>query len=132
MERVERAIRETFQGPLAPPVTLRTYGQHKPFRLREIDARGIVMLLGDGETYVRLSWKCLEGIPDFLLGRGWVRVGGSKRKSGEVGTLDEYLKRNCTTTLVSRWLVVVLTRAGVVDVREERPLRVRLRPEFDA
>jgi hypothetical protein len=127
MGPVEVAIRATFTAP----VTLYTFGMHKPFKLSEIDEDGIVLRLGEGGTYAGLSWdKCLEPIPAFLRSRGWIRAGGTKSISGEPGTLDEYLKDNCTPTLVSRWLAVVLADAGVVDIDEGPPLCVRLRLGF--
>lgn len=62
----------------------------------------------------------------FLKGRGWVRAGGAFSVDGEPGTVDDYLK-TFTKTLVSRWLAVVLERAGIVEVDAGPPLRVRLR-----
>lgn len=130
MGPVERAIKARYK---APPVTLYTYPQHKRFELSEIDGQGIVLILGDNDKHVPLRWyPCLEGVPAFLRTRGWIPVGGTKTKDGLPGTLDEYLKSNCTTTLVSGWLTVVLAESGVVEVRKERPLRVRLRPGFEA
>lgn len=122
---VEAAIKAAF--PVVP-VTLHTIGQGKPFVLETIDADGIVLLLGSGGWWTRASSECLESIPGFLRGRGWVRVGGVHSVQGEPGTLDEHLKRFLKRD-VARWLVVVLAAAGVVEVREG-PLSVRLKPAF--
>jgi len=123
MGPVQQAIRSAFSHA---PVTLHTLSQRKPFTLSVIDGDGIVLLLGQGQTYVRLEWDCLESVATFLRGQtGWVPAGGAHSVSGEPGTLDEYLKR-WTTTDVARWLVRVLRDAGVVEV-VGGPLRVRLR-----
>lgn len=69
---VERAIRDS----IAPGKRLRTFPRKAPFIVKAVDERGVLLLLGQGEFRVRLSWDCLEGIPSFLRGREWVRIGG--------------------------------------------------------
>jgi len=126
MRQVERAIRTRFGGP----ARLRTVGQEKPFTLSVIDTEGIVLLLGQGQWRTRLTWECLESIPEFLRREnGWVPAGGVHSVAGEPGTLDEYLKRYLKRD-VARWLAVVLRDAGVIELSEGPPLRVRLRKGF--
>jgi hypothetical protein len=108
-------------------MTLRTYGQGKPFVLQTIDADGIVLLLGRQEAHTRITWACLESVVPFLRSRrGWVPAGGQHSVSGEPGTLDAHLKRYLKRD-VARWLVRVLAEAGVAEVDEGPPLRLRLR-----
>lgn len=118
---VESATRRRFPRT---PVTLATYGQGVTFEL-DYDADGIVLRLGKGRWASDLPWACLESVPAFLRGRrGWVIAGGQHSVSGEPGTLDAYLKA-WQKTDVARWLVRVLAEAGVVDVDDGRPLRLR-------
>lgn len=118
---VERAIRVRFPRR---PVTLATHGQGVPFDL-DYDADGIVLRLGKGRHAAKLPWSCLESIPAFLRAqRGWVVAGGQHSVSGEPGTLDAYLKE-WQTRDVARWLVRLLAEAGLVDVDDGRPLRLR-------
>ncbi len=127
MGSVERAIRTTFA---TVPVTLHTIGQGKPFVLSEIGGDGVVLLLGQGQWHTRLSWECLESVATFLRGQaGWVPAGGVHSVAGEPGTLDEHLK-GCLKRDVARWLTVVLRDAGVVQVSEGPPLRLRLSERF--
>lgn len=123
MGPVEHAIRTKFTAP----ATLYTVGQRKPFKLNAIEDDGIVLLLGRGEWHTHLSWECLESIPAFLQGQpGWMPAGGVHSVAGQPGTLDEYLKGYLKRD-VARWLVRVLADAGVVDLSEGPPLRLRLR-----
>ncbi len=123
MGPVEHAIRMKLRAP----ATLYTVGQRKPFRLSAIEADGIVLLLGKGEWHTHLSWECLESIPAFLRGQsGWVPAGGARSVAGEPGTLDEHLKGYLKRD-VARWLARVLADAGIVDLAEGPPLRLRLR-----
>lgn len=118
---IESAIRRRFPRP---PETLRTYGESVSFEL-DFDADGVVLRLGKGRHAADLPWSCLETIPTFLCGQGgWVIAGGYHSVSGSPGTLDAYLK-SWQTKDVARWLVRVLAEAGVVDVDDGRPLRLR-------
>lgn len=120
---VETAIRRTIPAGS----TLTTYGQGAEFVVEEYDADGMVLLLGAGRHRTRLPWDCLEGVPTFLRHRGWVVAGGQFSTEGQTDTLDQYLKRWLKRD-VARWLVRVLEVAGVVEVDDGRPLRLRLRP----
>lgn len=51
--------------------------------------------------------------------------------SGEEDTLDEYLK-GCISRQTSRWVAVVLQKAGVVRVDSGPPLRIELIERFRA
>lgn len=104
--------------------TLTTYRQGAQFVIAEYDADGLVLLLGTGRHRTRLPWACLEGIPAFLKGQGWVVAGGQFSTEDEADTLDEYLKRWLKRD-VARWLVRVLDVAGLVEVDAGRPLHDR-------
>jgi hypothetical protein len=120
---VQRAIRLRFPRV---PVKLATYGRGVTFEL-DYDADGITLRLGEGRWPSDLPWECLASIPSFLQSpRGWVVAGGKHSVFGEPGTLDEYLKR-WQKTDVARWLAKVLADAGVVDVDDGRPLKLRAR-----
>ena len=90
-----------------------------------IDDSGVVLLLGVGQARTRLSWSCLEGIPDFLRGRGWVPVGSVYDTAGSPGTLDGYLK-GCVRRATAGWVAVLLEAADLVELDRGRPTQVRL------
>ncbi|MFI7650640.1 hypothetical protein ACIBTZ_31880 [Micromonospora sp. NPDC049460] len=120
--QVETAIRARVgAGTRLPTPTGRA-----TFGVGEVSPAGLVLLFGTKQTRTVFSWSCLEGIPGYLHGRGWVRVGANRDVHGSQSTLDGYLK-----TFVKRqaadYVAVVLERAGVVDLDRERPARVRLR-----
>jgi len=107
-------------------VSLTTFGKGVTFEL-DHDADGVVLRLGKGRHQSDLPWSCLETIPTFLGGQGgWVIAGGYHSVTGEPGTLDAYLK-SWQKTDVARWLTRVLAEAGVVNVDDGPPLRLRAR-----
>src|SRR5262245_32430593 len=85
---VERAIRATVHEGQQ----LVTPTGSAPFSVGRLGPESLVLLLGQKRAWTPIRWSCLEGIPDFLRGRGWVRIGGAFDVHGEPGTLDQYLK----------------------------------------
>ena len=84
-----------------------------------------MLLLGAKQAWTPLSWSCLEGVPEILRHRVWLRIGANRDVSGNPGTLDAYLKR-CLKRQTADYVAVVLERAGLVDLDRNTPARIRL------
>lgn len=93
--------------------------------------QALVLLLGAKEASTPLRWSCLEGVPEYLAGRGWVTIGSRYETEADAGTFDAYLK-TCIKRVTANWVAVVLAQAGVVDLDNGRPGRVRLVGSFMA
>lgn len=118
---VEAAIRaHASPGSQLPAPTGRAV-----FVVHELNSTEMVLLLGQKRAWTPLSWDCMEGVPEFLRNRGWVRVGASRDVRGNPGTLDGYLK-NCLKRQTADYAAVVLELAGVVELDRETPAHVRL------
>ena len=122
---VETAVR----AHLREGQVLQTPGQGKPFWVDRIDELGVVLLLGKGRSKTRLPWEALEGVPDLLPGRGWVRTTGTFASEADTRTLSGYLKQ-CVYRETANWVAVVLAEAGVLDLQRMRPVTARLRDEY--
>ena len=125
MGPVERAVRAN----LREGEELQTPGQGKPFWVHRIDGRGLVLLLGKGRWETPISWEALEGIPNLLRGRGWVRTTGSFAPEPDTTTLSGYLKQFVYRE-TANWVAVVLDKAGVIELDRSRPLSARLLSGF--
>jgi hypothetical protein len=123
---VEQAVRAT----VAPGERLRTPSQGAPFTVRSVDRRGVVLLLGKQETATPISWPILEGVTEFLIGRGWVPIGSVFDTQADDRTLDGYLKRHIKRATAG-WVAALLERAKVVQIDREQPSKVRLASGFD-
>jgi hypothetical protein len=121
---VEKAVRQAVQpGDRLPTVTGRA-----GFLVTEIRRDGIVLLLGQSPTRTLIHWPALEGVPDYLSGRGWIGIGGVDDMQPTAGTLDSYLKQHINRATAGS-VAVVLEKAGVVEIDRGRPARVRLRAQ---
>jgi hypothetical protein len=119
--QVEVAIRSTItEGASLPTPT----GRAK-FVVSKITSGGVVLELGEQRTATPITWSCLEGAADFLRGRSWIPIGSNRDLAGNPGTFDEYMKRHA-----ANYVAALLERAGVVELSEERPAKVRLSPRL--
>lgn len=117
---IERAIRAhvTSDARLVTPSGRATFIVH------EINDAGLVLLLGQKQAWTPLSWRCLEGLPAFLRGRGWVLVGANRELPGEPSTLDGYLER-WLKRQTANYVAVVLEQATLVELDRDPPARIR-------
>lgn len=120
MNSVEAAIRSSVR----PGEVLPTPTGTATFVVDKLDAQGLSLLFGPQRTRTLLIWRCLEGVPGYLYGRGWVLVGANRDVNGDYG-LDGYLK-GWIKRQTANYVAVVLERAGVLELDRERPAQVRL------
>lgn len=119
--RVESAVR----GAVSPGEFLVTPTGRGRFKVARYTTEGLVLLLGAKEAWTPLPWRAMEGVPDFLRGRGWVAIGSLYSTGSQPGTLDEYLKAFLKRATAG-WIAVVLERAGVLAIDRSQPARVKL------
>jgi hypothetical protein len=95
------------------------------FEIGRLGSESLVLLLGEKRAWTPLRWECLEGIVDFMNGRGWIPIGGRYETAATPDTFDSYLKK-CINRATAGWVAVVLERAGILEIDRRRPARVRL------
>jgi hypothetical protein len=120
-----RPVEIAIRARISPGIRLPTPTGRATFIVHELNPRGIVLLLGPKQARTPLSWDCLEGIPDVLRNRGWVRIGANRDVAGNPGTLDAYLK-GCLKRQTADYVEVVLERADLVELDRDSPARIRL------
>jgi len=126
MGPVQRAVMNTVHSG----DKLHTPAQKAEFEVAQVGGNGIILLLGKKQARTPLSWECLEGIPKFLEGKGWVDIGTKFDTSADPTTLDGYLK-GCIKRATAGWVAVVLERSGVIEIDRSRPARVCLNSSFN-
>ena len=55
------------------------------FVVDQLDAEGLSLLFGPKKTRTLLTWRCLEEVPGYLRGQGWVLVGANRDVNGDYG-----------------------------------------------
>ncbi len=118
------SIVEKLKVRIAPRTTMRTPSGRAEFEIESVNDDGVTFRVGLGRWKTKVPAKCLEGIPAYLRGRGWVRIGAS-HETADTGTLEAYLDPVVKTSS-SSYVVPLLEKIGVVEVDYRRPARIRL------
>lgn len=105
---------------------LQTPSGRSRFEIHHINADRVVIRVGKKGTMVAIPSSCFEGAPDFLRGKGWVRIGATHGVAHE-GTLDRYLQSLSHGTSVASYVASILERASIVEIARKRPAKIRLR-----
>ena len=85
----DRILKQVPEG-----LVLYTPVQEKPFKVERKGPDRLVFLTGI--TNIEVSKDCWNGIPDFLICKGWVKIGAKHvvLKKLSAGTLERYLREN--------------------------------------
>ena len=118
---VEQAVR----ADVRPGKRLATLERKAPFTVGGYEHDGVELRLGDRQARTFVTWACLEGVPMFLVGRGWVPISGPFDSRTTAGTLDSYLKSQTSQATVGV-VGALLEAARIVEIDRDRPIRVRL------
>ncbi|MFP3985194.1 MAG: hypothetical protein ACLFU9_04420 [Candidatus Bathyarchaeia archaeon] len=84
MSVFEKITREIRAGE-----TLRTPVRNAPFTIDSINTKHVVFFVG-AKTKIKIPRACWDGIPNFLKGKDWVKI-GARHDIAPNGTFEEYL-----------------------------------------
>lgn len=115
---------ERLKTEIKPRTVMCTPSGRAEFEIESVDDTGVTFRVGKGRWKTRVPAKCWEGIPDYLRGRGWVRIGAS-HNTADIDTLEAYLDPVVKTSS-SSYVVPVLEKIGAVEVDHNRPAKIRL------
>ena len=103
---------------------LKTPSGRATFEVEHADSGGLMLRVGAGWP-IYVPKGCWEGIPDFLRGRGWVLIGATHGEPPH-GSLDEYLQEFTHGTSAASYVVPILERILLVQVKRSKPSKIRL------
>jgi hypothetical protein len=121
-------VEEWIRNRLKPGKKLSTPTKRAPFKLSAYGESGIVLMIGERGARATLSWACLEAVPRFLVGRGWVPLSGSFDPQTSTGTLETHLLAFGSTATPGA-LAALLVAADIIELESARPVRARLSPQ---
>ena len=111
-------------------MVLYTPVQRKQFRVHSVDDKKLVFFVGT-KTKIEVPRACWDGIPSFLKGRDWVKIGAKHESTEKVlpGSLERYLDGcpNKTSASAAEYVAPVLEYLNIVEVDNSRPSKIRLR-----
>jgi hypothetical protein len=124
MSVFEKVTKEIRAG-----MALRTPVSNAPFTIDSIDAKHVVFFVG-AKTRIKIPRACWDGIPNFLRGKGWVKI-GAKHDVAPSGTFEEYLDRYWSEgkshASGASYVVPVLEHLEIVEVDHRIPSKIKLK-----
>ncbi len=127
--KASRTVMHALVATFTVEITLHTpdRSRHKAFVARPPTSTTghVVLVVGSGKE-CRVHADCWNGIPDFLRGRGWVRIGATHSSSGNE-TLQSYLDGRADWYTAS-YVASVLVHAGIAEVDAGTPNKIMLMP----
>jgi hypothetical protein len=122
----DRILKKVREG-----LVLYTPVQEKEFKVKSVEPERIVFLAGI--TPIEVSKNCWNGIPNFLKGKGWVRIGAEHvvLEKLPIGTLERYLRENSVSDKSREsqgcYVAPLLEYLNIVEVYHGIPSKVRLK-----
>ena len=110
------------------PFTLKT-SSGKQFKVIHIDGEKVLIETGKKPSTLKIPASSLEEAPDFLKGKGWVRIGAVHEISDDL-SLDTFLKRFCHGTSLASYVAPLLELAEIAEIDRDRPARIRLKASY--
>jgi hypothetical protein len=121
---------ERIRKEIPDGLVLKTLVVGNRFKVKSVESERLVFFVGT-KTDIAVSKACWNGIPNFLKGKGWVKIGAKHEVTVNVYnfTLEKYL-RECTSSK-SRpsqgiYVASLLEYLKVAEVDHNRPSKLRL------
>jgi len=97
----------------------------KQFKVLHIDGEKVLIETGKKPSTLKIPVSALEEAPDFLRGKGWIRIGAVHEISDDL-SLDTFLKRLSHGTSLASYVAPLLELAEVAKIDRNRPAKIRL------
>jgi hypothetical protein len=120
-------IKITQKMPLFPFPLETSSGEQ--FNVTHVDSEKVLIVTGKKPSILKIPASALEETPDFLRGKGWLRIGATHENSEE-STLDSFLKRFSSGTSWASYVAPLLELAEIVDLDRKRPAKIRLKTSY--
>jgi len=125
MSVFEKVTREIHSG-----MVLYTPVGRARFTIGSVETDKVVFLVGATESKIKIPRVCWDGIPAFLRGKGWVKI-GPRHDTAPTGSFEEYLdqwwSQGKTRRSGASYVVPVLEHLGIVEVDHNKPSKIKLR-----
>ena len=107
------------------PYSMKT-PSNSPFKVTHTDSEKILIETGKKPSVLKIPASTLEEAPDFLRGKGWIRIGAVHEISNEL-SLDTFLKRFTHGTSMASYVAPLLELADIAEIDRSRPAKIRLK-----
>lgn len=120
---------DTIKSKIPPETVLCTPKKRHLFRINYEGDKIVFFKDAKKKPFSKTPKICWDGIPNFLRGKNWVRIGpkfGVAPKNSLQDYIDEFWSHGKTHSSEASHVTSVLESLGIVEIDRGRPLMVRL------
>ena len=126
------SIFKKIAGEIHSGMVMYTPVRRAQFTVDSVDMEKEMIVFSVGaKTRIKIPRACWDGIPNFLRGKDWVKI-GSRHDTAPIGTFEEYLDQwwseGKSHASGASYVVPVLEYLKIVEVDHSIPSKVRLNP----
>ncbi|WNZ29549.1 MAG: hypothetical protein IAX21_01365 [Candidatus Bathyarchaeota archaeon] len=104
--------------------------RYNPFKLLHKQPEQIIFMVK--KTKIKVTKESLNGIPDFLKNKGWVKIGAKHDSLNKIkkGSLERYLRENSATNKRSSqgsYVAPLLEHLSIIQVIHKKPSAIKLK-----
>jgi len=109
---------------VSPGMKIATPSGRAKFEIYHINSLRVMIHVGKKRSTIKIPAQCFEDVPNFLLGKGWVRI-GAIHKTIQEDTFDSFVKQYTRRSAAS-YVAPILEKAGIIEIDRSIPAKVRL------
>lgn len=117
---MEKIISKLYVGQKIETPTRRS-----TFTIDKVNRECIKIKVGIGGWPITIPDSCFEGVPNFLRGKGWIKI-GARHGVPDKGTFDEYVQGFTNKTSAASYVAPILEIAEIVEIDRRVPNRIKL------
>ena len=95
------------------------------FEIFHIDTNKVVIKIGRKGTLVTIPTQCFEDAPNYLRGKGWVKMYADQGRRREE-TFDDFVKKYVSRYKAASYIAAILEKSGIVKIDSQPPRRITL------
>jgi len=95
------------------------------FEIFHIDTNKVVIKIGKKGTQVTIPTQCFEDAPNYLRGKGWVKMYGDQGRRQE-DTFDDFVKQYVSRHKAASYIAAILEKSGIVKIDSQPPRALKL------
>ncbi len=116
---------DMIQSKLKPGDLVETPSGQATFSISEISSKGVRVTVGEKELSIFIPIECWAMIPDCLIEKNWVELGGI-HGDPKPDTLEYHIQKYTSGVSAVSYVAPILEKIGIAEIDRERPARIRL------
>ena len=118
------SIYNKISDEVSPDALFQTPSRRSSFIYKKSSQSKVYLEVGDSRTKISIPSLCFDTLPEYLEGKGWVRIGATHGMPPQ-GSIDEYLQQLTGGLSVASYVLPILEELDIIEFNSTRPMKAR-------